>query len=132
MLERLDHVNLRTAQLEHMIAWYEDVLGMTNGARPPFPMGGAWLYADNQPIVHLVEAESQPAAIEPAIEHFAVTASGLETFLAHLDSRNVAFRCVIVPEFQVIQVNIHDPDGNHIHIDFAPEERSALEARGLA
>ena len=33
---KLDHVNLRTTQLDTMIAWYENVLGLTNGPRPGF------------------------------------------------------------------------------------------------
>ena len=45
-LGKLDHVNVRTAQLDKMIAWYEDVLEMEVGPRPNFPFPGAWLYAD--------------------------------------------------------------------------------------
>ena len=54
-LTGLDHVNIRTASLEAMIGSYETVLGLTNGARPPFGFGGAWLYVGERPVVHLVE-----------------------------------------------------------------------------
>ena len=38
---KLDHVNVRTNQLDAMIGWYTDVLGMRTGARPDFPFPGA-------------------------------------------------------------------------------------------
>jgi hypothetical protein len=31
-----------------------------------------------------------------------------------------------VPGFGTVQVNVHDPDGNHIHVDFAPAEAAAV------
>ena len=43
----LDHVNIRTAKLDEMSAFYEDVLGLPRGKRPSFPMGGAWKPARN-------------------------------------------------------------------------------------
>ena len=61
---KLDHVNVRTASVELMRAWYVRVLGLKDGWRPPFPFPGAWLYAGNDPIVHLVGVERTPAAPE--------------------------------------------------------------------
>ncbi len=127
-LKRLDHVNLRTANLEGMIAWYGRVLGMQPGPRPGFSFPGAWLYADGHPIVHLVGVETAPGA-DPAglrLEHFAITASGLKELLATLDADGATCRLSPVPDFGIVQANIHDPDGNHIHIDF-----DAAEAEGL-
>ena len=45
-LKRLDHVNLRTADLDRMVAWYGRVLDMHPGPRPDFAFPGAWPYAD--------------------------------------------------------------------------------------
>ena len=59
-LGRLDHINLRTNQLAKMIDWYSTTLGMKTGPRPNFPFPGAWMYAGDHPIVHLVEVEGNP------------------------------------------------------------------------
>ncbi|MDF1586652.1 VOC family protein [Marinimicrococcus flavescens] len=115
---RLDHVNLRTAALAEMIAWYGEVLGLEPGPRPPFPFGGAWLYCGGQPVIHLVEVERKAAAEDPALEHFALAASGLDAFLDRLRARGIAFDCREVPGFGITQVNLWDPDGNHLHVDF--------------
>ena len=121
-LNRLDHVNVKTANLDQMIKWYEDVLGMKSGARPPFPFPGAWMYAGDHPVVHLVGVDSQPAGQDPTLEHFALSATGYASFLETLDNQNIAYRVARVPGIGVTQVNVHDVDGNHIHIDFQSQE----------
>lgn len=133
-LTRLDHVNLRTANLQALQDFYVEVLGMTPGDRPPFSFGGAWLYSggpgeEQHPTVHLVEVASPPAPEgELRLEHFAFAAEGLGDFLARLKRHGVTYRIAVVPGFDIIQVNVYDPDGNHIHIDFARAE--AVQAPG--
>ena len=50
-LGTLDHVNVRTRNLERMVDWYERILGMKTGKRPSFSFPGAWLYVDDKPYV---------------------------------------------------------------------------------
>ncbi|WP_419910850.1 VOC family protein [Hoeflea sp.] len=121
-LLKLDHVNIITANLDAMVAWYTDVLGMVDGDRPPFPFPGAWLYAGEDALVHLVGATDDRQSIEPNIEHFAISATGLAEFLERLEQRGVAFDMNTVPSFPIVQVNVLDCDGNHIHVDFPATE----------
>lgn len=118
----LDHVNIRTANLENMVDWYCGVLGMTVGKRPPFGFPGAWLYTGNQAAVHLIGVDNPASGDDPRLEHFAFSASGLPSFLQTLEERQVSYRLGRVPEFDILQVNIFDPDGNHIHVDFTGPE----------
>lgn len=114
-----DHVNVRTANLDAMIAFYEDVLGMSGGKRPDFAFPGAWMYLGDQPLIHLVGVGEKPqAAGNVTLEHFAFRATGLSEFRRKLDARGLAYRLDRVPGFPIVQVNFHDPDGNHIHVDF--------------
>ena len=117
-LTGFDHVNVRTANLDAMVEWYGRVLGMTSGKRPGFPFPGAWLYLGDQALIHLVGVTDEPASVEPKIEHFAIRADGLEVFLIHLKAEQVEARIGRIEDFGITQVNIFDPDGNHIHIDF--------------
>ena len=123
-LNRLDHVNVKTANLDQMIKWYEDVLGMKSGARPPFPFPGAWMYAGDHPVVHLVGVDSQPAGQDPTLEHFALSATGYASFLETLDNAGtLPTGSARVPGIGVTQVNVSDDvDGNHIHIDFQSQK----------
>ena len=49
----LDHYNVSTRKLKETVQFYEDVLGFTNGPRPPFNFPGAWLYSGGHPVLHL-------------------------------------------------------------------------------
>ncbi|MEX0311454.1 MAG: VOC family protein [Tateyamaria sp.] len=124
-ITRLDHVNLRTSRLAEMIHWYQDVLHLTAGARPDFGFDGAWLYAGDVAVVHLVATEEDGAAgsEQPLkIEHFAFRASGdADAFRDRLQQRGVAYRESSIDALGLTAFNVWDPDGNHIHVDYVAE-----------
>jgi catechol 2,3-dioxygenase-like lactoylglutathione lyase family enzyme len=126
-LRRLDHVNLRTTRLKEMLEFYRDVLGMSTGPRPNFDFGGAWLYCGDAPVVHLVlvDVASEPSR-ELTLQHFAFAADELGPFLNRLEELGVPRRLGFLRDFELCQVNVHDPDGNHMHIDFPLHEAVQL------
>lgn len=118
---RLDHVNLRTSQLGTMIDWYVDVLGLTNGDRPDFGVPGAWLYAGDVAVVHLVEVthdQGVGSEGELKLEHFALRGRDADGFEARLQAQGVGFQKSGIDALNLVAFNIWDPDGNHIHVDF--------------
>ena len=129
MLLQLDHVNVYTHDLAALSAWYQNILGMRAGERPPFKATGIWLYVEDQPCVHMTQVKERRQNNQPGIEHFAFSATNIGEFLDRLDTHHIRYRTAIVPKLGTIQVNFHDPDGNHIHVDFAESERDALHAR---
>ena len=94
-LTKLDHVNVRTANLEAMERFYSDALGLSTGWRPPFDFDGRWLYCGEAPIVHLVAVESHQETVAPRVEHFALAGReprfGLRTHLVVRDSESEAW-----------------------------------------
>jgi catechol 2,3-dioxygenase-like lactoylglutathione lyase family enzyme len=115
----LDHVNLRTTRVEAMRAFYCDVLGLVAGSRPAFSFGGAWLYCGERAVVHLVEVPQAPERTGNLhLEHFAFTARGYTEFLSTLERLAIPYRLSTPAGGGMRQVNIQDPDGNHIHLDF--------------
>ncbi len=123
MIERLDHINLRTSRLDEMIDWYGRVLGMEVGKRPEFAFPGAWMYANGQALVHLVGTAAEPGS-DPSdlkLEHGAFQARDIGAFVARLDRLGERYERFKVPGFAVEQVNVWDPDGNHLHVDFHGE-----------
>ena len=126
-LSRLDHINVNTSQLQRLITFYSEVLGMTTGPRPNFSFGGAWMYCGGVPAVHLVErAEMAPVTGDLRLQHFAFAAQDLKAFLARLNALSVPYRVGIVDDFEICQINVQDPDGNHLHIDFPLAEARRL------
>lgn len=122
----LDHINIRTANLATMTDFYCEVVGLERGTRPAFDFGGAWLYCGDQAVVHLVAMDRPPMTREPRLEHFALRARGLARFLERLQVRGVPYRIGLLPGSEIRQVNILDPDGNHLHIDFPADEIADL------
>lgn len=122
----LDHVNLRTRKLERLTSFYVDVLGLTRGPRPEFEFSGAWLYIGERAVVHLVEVQEEPERPEKLhMEHVAFRGTNFQAFLALLERKSIEYRVghVQVPlpggeATRLAQVNVFDPDGNHLHIDF--------------
>ena len=127
-LTELNHVNLRTARLAAMRRFYCDVLGLRDGPRPPFPFPGAWLYLGDQPVVHLIEIGETLTTRDPSLEHFAFNAEDMADFITHLKQQGVSYEISVVPEFNIHQVNIFDPDDNHLHIDFSADDAAQLTA----
>ncbi len=126
---RLDHVNIRTTDVDAQVAFYERVLGLTRGTRPDFSFSGAWMYSGPDAVIHVVETDDTMAyRREQQLKHFALRASGLADFLAHLRRENVPYRCGVLPGdgFGHTQVNIFDADGNHLHIDFPPGDNADI------
>ena len=105
----LEHVNLWTSKMEELASWYERVLGLKRGYRPPFDVPGIWLYIGEIPSVLL-------------LEHFCLRATGLKQFLHRLEEEGIEYTTLRVPELRVLQLYLFDPEGNHMHIDFPPEE----------
>jgi len=130
MIHRLDHVNVRTANLEGLVRFYRDVVGLTHGERPPLGFPGAWMYAGDQAAIHLVGVERQP---QPEgglrVEHFAFSANGLGEFLARLRQQGVEFKQSRQAGTGNVIINLQDPDGNRLHVDFPAAE--AAEAAEL-
>ncbi|MEM7596882.1 MAG: VOC family protein [Pseudomonadota bacterium] len=120
-VQRLDHVNVVTANLDKMVVWYETVLGLRSGSRPDFGFGGAWLYAGDAAVVHLVEdpgpeRTGSDAALK--LEHFAFSATDAAAFERTLTENGDRFEKTEVRDAGLVQFHVSDPDGNHVHVDF--------------
>ena len=120
-IRHLDHVNVVTAKLDEMVAWYESVLGLRAGPRPDFPFGGAWLYAGDAPVVHVVQETGQDRTGSEAtlkLEHFAFSATDAAEFERRLREYGDPFKKIEVRGAGLVQFHVSDPDGNHVHVDF--------------
>ncbi|MEY4551590.1 MAG: hypothetical protein RL685_7785, partial [Pseudomonadota bacterium] len=67
-----------------------------------------------------------PTTGDLQLQHFAFGAEDLAGFLARLKELGVPYRVSTVDDFELCQINVHDPDGNHIHVDFPLSEAQRL------
>ena len=116
----LDHINIGTARLAETRAFFRDVLGLIEGWRPPFPFGGAWLYAGDRAVVHLVELSADKAESNAALDHFAFNIDDYDGALARMKDLGIACREVDVPGSAIRQIFIRDPNGVNIELNYRP------------
>lgn len=123
----LNHINIRTADLEATRDFYTEVFGLEAGFRPPFPMPGYWMYAGDTPIVHISPSEpdspvrTNPDGMGDGLDHFAMWGSGLDDQIATLERHGIEYKKMLVGGGRVIQLFFKDPNGVEIELGFNPE-----------
>jgi len=103
-----------------------------DGPRPPFEFPGAWLYAGDAPILHVIGGRPPDELRAGVIDHMAFSAHDLSDTLALLTSRNVPHTCRRQAGSGVWQVFFFDPNGARVELDFdarEPEHRATPRAQ---
>ena len=124
---QLNHINIRTADLEGTRDYYTQVLGLEEGFRPPFPDPGYWMYAGDAAIVHISPSEpksslrTNPDGMGDGLDHFAMWGSGLEDQLTTLKKHGIEYKKQLAGGGKVIQLFFKDPNGVVIELGFDPE-----------
>jgi catechol 2,3-dioxygenase-like lactoylglutathione lyase family enzyme len=118
----MNHFTILTDDVPGTVRFYGELLGLTDGPRPPFDFPGAWLYAGDAPILHVIGGRPASELRAGVIDHMAFTAHDLSDTLALLASRNIAHTCRRQAQSGVWQVFFFDPNGARVELDFAPEE----------
>lgn len=125
----LNHFTIYAVDLEATRAFWCDVLGLTEGDRPPLPFPGHWLYSGGAPTVHLVgprdsDSDKPPRRSQPTgqVDHIAFDATGLAEMRAHLTNLGISFREMLVPRDGQTQIFLHDPNGVGVELNYPPAE----------
>lgn len=124
-LKRIEHYNIHTERLAETVAFYERVLDMKAGDRPPFSFPGAWIYLQGTPVLHLVDISDgrRPARAGQkgtgVLDHIAFEAVDLPSMRATLAREGVAFVERVVPRSGVTQIFVDDPNGVKLELNFA-------------
>jgi catechol 2,3-dioxygenase-like lactoylglutathione lyase family enzyme len=118
------HYNLRASRLmlDTLRDFYVQVVGLRQGARPPFGNFGYWLYVGERDVLHLAEAgpdEQRPGNVTNTFDHVAFACSDMAVFEARLQAFNVRYRRDHVPLTGQQQLFFIDPAGNGVELNFA-------------
>lgn len=129
----IDHRGIRTSRLEETRHYYEDLIGLKRGFRPPaLPSTGYWLYAGDQPIIHLVEDTNATAPGTGRSEdltdaggrtHIAINVEGARDAVDRFREAKVPYWDRLFRDPLMYQVFSEDPNGLLIElIDRNPGE----------
>jgi catechol 2,3-dioxygenase-like lactoylglutathione lyase family enzyme len=117
----LDHYALICSDPQRTTRFYEQVVGLRVGPRPALSFPGVWLYAGDQPIVHIVFGKTVPTRETGAVDHLAFAATGrVDDTRELLERNNVEFTSRVIERTGVTQVFFRDPDNVGIELNFAP------------
>jgi catechol 2,3-dioxygenase-like lactoylglutathione lyase family enzyme len=133
LVQRLDHVNIRTERLAETLTFYTALLGMT--CKPP-PGGrdtsrGAWIYdGQDLPVIHVggfgmtypgdgtLTTGQSPTNGGGAIHHVALECTGYDELLARLAAAELPIAVNDVPTIDLRQVFVQDPNGVTLELNF--------------
>jgi catechol 2,3-dioxygenase-like lactoylglutathione lyase family enzyme len=115
----LDHVTLRTLDLEGTRAFFEDVLALKPGYRPDFPFPGYWLYDGDEPIVHLIPGAGEPVdRMRESIDHAAFRIADHGATVEKLETIGVSYSRMELPELGERRLFVKTPTGILLELVF--------------
>jgi len=118
MIDALDHINIETIDLERSVRFYTELIGLQVGFRPAFDVDGVWLYSNDEPVIHLVVRPNVNHGPTGAIHHVAFKAKDHELFQKRLTEMNVPYELFVVPDLNVTQIFVVDPNEIRLELNF--------------
>ncbi|HTQ78255.1 MAG TPA: VOC family protein [Burkholderiales bacterium] len=130
-LTELNHYFVRANDLEKTKDFYVGVLGFEVMQRPNFPFPGYWLGVNgriqvhmgpagipNQELYYLGTPKNAASSNSGVVDHIAFLASEPEGFVRRFKSMGVEFRPRSLPESELYQLFVKDPNGLTIELNF--------------
>lgn len=117
-VDLLEHVTIRCSDLETSRRFYAEVIGLRDGDRPPFSFPGAWLYAGDTPIIHLVGGRPAETRETGPFDHVALRVNDLDGMRSRFKEMGVEYSEQTVPGRPLHQIFLHDPDGVMLELNF--------------
>ncbi len=118
----MNHFTILTDDVTGTVAFYTQLLGLRDGPRPSLGFPGAWLYAGDTAILHVVGGVEPERLRAGVIDHIAFSAAGLSDTLATLAAHGVEHSCRQQVGTGAWQVFFFDPNGARVELDFAASE----------
>lgn len=117
----MNHFTILADDLDATRAFYTEVLGLTEGYRPPLSFPGIWFYVGEQAVLHVIQRSPLPNP-GGVFDHVALTASDLRATVDTLERRGIDYQLQRQIGTELWQLFFFDPNGARIELDFAPHE----------
>ena len=140
LINSLDHCAIRTTKLQETRDFFVDILGLEDGERPDFPFPGAWLYTDSTAVIHLIGVDpDDPSGLQRyvggeistealqgsgAFDHIAFRANDPSVLTERLKQADYEYRERQVPNMNLFQIFVEDPNGITIELNYWGENES--------
>jgi catechol 2,3-dioxygenase-like lactoylglutathione lyase family enzyme len=127
-ITHMQHYMVLSKDLEKTRQFYCDVLGLRTGPRPPFDFEGLWIYVGDVAVVHVATQSSYEETGRltgvakqrhgsGSVDHIAFSANDYDELVASFRKHGVQYRATQVPDSDLRQLFVLDPDGIQIEIN---------------
>jgi glyoxylase I family protein len=110
----LDHVTIRTRNMRAAREFFLQVFDLQEGSRPQaiHRIPGHWLYAGDQPLVHIIGTK-RPGVAEgaEAIDHVGFRLDGYTAFRAKLEKLGIPYSTMDLAELEERRLFFRTPGG---------------------
>ncbi len=122
MILSINHIQL-VAEKDLVIQlrdFYCNVVGLTEGSRPPFERFGFWLYIGDKDVLHLITPKEGDGRSpqKSSFDHIAFKTDNYEDVLKKLASLHIPFEEKPIPGMSAHQIFLYDPAGNRVELNF--------------
>lgn len=114
----MNHFTVLARDLEATKDFYLGVLGLTDGYRPNLGFPGAWLYAGNTAVLHIIAGRELPPDPQGVLDHMAFSANDLSGTVTALKGNGINYDLRRQKESGVWQLFCFDPNGARVELDF--------------
>ena len=115
----LDHVTLRTHDLDATRDFLEALLAVKAGFRPNFGFPGHWLYAGHEALIHLIPvAHGHAGRSGEAIDHVGFRLTDHREALRRLDKIGAKYSRMELPELGERRLFVRTPGGVLLELVF--------------
>jgi catechol 2,3-dioxygenase-like lactoylglutathione lyase family enzyme len=118
----MNHFTVLSDDLERTRAFYVGLLGLRDGPRPPLGFPGAWLYAGERPVLHVIAGRALPAERRGVLDHMAFSATGVADIASRLENAGIEYDLRRQTETNAWQLFVFDPSGARVELDFDANE----------
>jgi catechol 2,3-dioxygenase-like lactoylglutathione lyase family enzyme len=125
----MSHFTILTKDVAATEAFYAEMLGLKAGYRPPISRPGVWLYAGDQPVLHVIDPIKMPSEPAGVLDHMAFNATGIKEVAAKLKARGIDYALQQQGETGMWQMFFLDVNGAKVELNFEKDEPGAQELR---
>jgi glyoxylase I family protein len=119
---QLDHVTIRTRDIQATRAFFKEVFDLEDGERPLAirHIPGFWLYSEGRPLVHIIGSYGTgfDRAAE-AIDHVGLRMTGYSAFRAKLERLGIRYSTMDLVDIRERRLFLHTPGGPLLEAVFA-------------
>ena len=120
----MNHFTVLAKDLAATREFYIGVMGLADGPRPDLGFPGAWLYAGDQAVLHIIAGRALPSDPRGVLDHMAFSAKDLPATVGRLKARGISYDLRRQAESGTWQLFCFDPNGARVELDFDPAEPS--------